>query len=141
MEIQWGNDYYFADILAKTFEYDENNLWVEMEWAKKVTPAKFTQLIGAPINQYEYYLTKKYNEYTNKKVGWNISVDDQYVEVLENSEFVERVLDFLMNTDSPLGDYGRLSSYGLVMRDGVETLVVIDYGLNTDVYNTHYKKR
>lgn len=141
MEIQWGNDRLFSHILAKVFEYDKDNLWVEMELARKVTPTKFTQLVGAPINQFEYYLTKTYNDYTGKKVGWNIAVDDQYVEALEKSEFVADVIDFIINTDSPLGDYGRLSSYGIVLRNGVETLVIVDYGLSTDVYDTHYKKR
>jgi hypothetical protein len=39
----------------------------------------------------------------------------------------------------PSGDLMRLSTYGVVKRDGQETIVLIDYGLTDDIYKTHYK--
>lgn len=140
-EIQWGNDGYYGDILAKVFDYDENNLWVEMELARRINPRKFQEIIGVPLKEYEYYLTKKVNEYQGKPTFRHLTVEPKYEEILENNEFVDKLISFIMDTDSPLGDYGRLSSFGIVTRDGQDTIVVIDYGLNTDVYDTFYKRR
>jgi hypothetical protein len=33
------------------------------------------------------------------------------------------------NTQSDVGDFGRLNSYGLVNRNGVDDIVIIDFGL------------
>ena len=39
------------------------------------------------------------------------------------------------------GDLRRVSSYGVVERDGRKEIVLIDYGLNNDVYDTYYARR
>ena len=39
------------------------------------------------------------------------------------------------------GDLTRISSYGIVKRNGQEELVIIDFGLTEDVYNNFYGKR
>jgi hypothetical protein len=41
------------------------------------------------------------------------------------------------NTQSDVGDFGRLNSYGLVNRNGVD-IVIIDFGLTNDIYDTYY---
>jgi hypothetical protein len=33
---------------------------------------------------------------------------------------------------------GRLNSYGLVNRNGVDDIVIIDFGLTNDIYDTYY---
>ncbi len=38
------------------------------------------------------------------------------------------------------GDLDRLSTYGLVKRDGHDTIVIIDFGLSGDVYSTYYDR-
>ena len=140
-EITWGSDWYYGEILANIFDYDENDLWVEMELARKVTPKKFEEIIGVPLREYEYYMTMKINEYQGKQTYRYFNLDPKYVEILDKNEFVSKLIDFIISSDSSLGDYGRLTSFGVVNRDGVDTLVVIDYGLNNEVYDTYYKRR
>ena len=38
------------------------------------------------------------------------------------------------------GDLLRISSYGIVKRDNHDEIVLIDYGLNDDVYNRYYNR-
>ena len=38
------------------------------------------------------------------------------------------------------GDLAASSTYGVVKRDGEDTVVMVDYGLSTEVLNTYYKK-
>ena len=40
-----------------------------------------------------------------------------------------------------IGDLMRLSSWGIVTEDGEEKLVIIDFGLDDDVWNNYYAKR
>ena len=35
-------------------------------------------------------------------------------------------------------DFGKLSSYGEVIRDGKPAVVLIDFGCSNDVWKTHY---
>ena len=37
-------------------------------------------------------------------------------------------------------DLQRLSSYGVVRRNGQEKMVIIDFGLTEDVFNNYYRK-
>ena len=40
--------------------------------------------------------------------------------------------------DIPVGDLMKLNSYGLVKRNGVDDIVMIDYGLNSSVWEDYY---
>lgn len=60
-----------------------------------------------------------------------------YNKMLEN-EWLQNLTDMCMNYDYLMpGDFGTLSMYGLVHRDGVEKIIVIDFGLTRDVLKTH----
>lgn len=141
-EIQWKDDGYFGGILAKIFDYDQDkSLWVEMELARKISPSTFQRLVGVSLNDYEHYITAKINEFNGKRGFMNYPQDEKIIEILNESEFVNNIIDFIMNTDSIVGDFGKLSSYGLVLRDNQESIVLIDFGLTEDDFNTLYRKR
>lgn len=59
-------------------------------------------------------------------------------EMWEN-EYVYEMLSFLGNYEPPVGDLCRLSTYGVVNRNGKNMIVMIDYGLTNDVYDSYYK--
>jgi len=136
-EISWGNDSYFGGILAKVYDSDESDLWVEMELARKVTPKKFMEHIGVTIENFRMYLLIKSNENNGKRSGY--SIDDNIREHLDESDFAMSIIEFMDSTGAPHGDFGRLSSYGLVSEDGVESIVLIDFGLTGDIYDQYYK--
>jgi len=141
-EINWGNDSYFSNILAKVFDSEDNNLWVEMELARKVNDEDFQNYVGFSIKDVYDYLrifyhsNVKYNPDMLRMFGNLIDPDKK--SVMDDNPFVSSISEFMANTDSPAGDFGRLSSYGLVKRDGQDAVVIIDYGLTGDVYSTYY---
>jgi hypothetical protein len=53
-------------------------------------------------------------------------------------EFVYAMFNFLGNYGVPAGDLKRANSYGVVKRDGGDAIVMIDYGLTSDVYDSYY---
>lgn len=136
VEIAWGKDSYYEDILAHTFDNDENDLWVEMELARKVTPNIFKKIIGVDIYTFSVYLRIFEARMKGGKIYW--SVDDDVKEMLDNSDFVNGIKDFIVGTDSSSGDLGRLSSYGLVNRGHGDQIVIVDFGLTSDVYASYY---
>lgn len=137
-EIQWGNDSYFGSVLAKIFDYDDSDLWVEMELARKVTKSEFKKLTGFDINDVSMYLKNRQQEIRGKKGIFRM--DPEFVDKMNESEFLTEIIDFAQAADIEVGDFGVVTSYGVVKRDGHETLVITDYGLTKDVYQTHYEK-
>ncbi len=131
-EIEWGNDWYLKNmgILAEIFSYDENGLWIEMELARKLTDSKFKQIVGVDFKVFGDWLVREYGR--NRGYG---NVSDEDSELLWENEFTKEVVDFMISYRTPAGDLARKSSYGIVKDDQI---VIVDYGLSGDVYDTYY---
>jgi hypothetical protein len=138
-EIKWGNERYFSDILAKTIDFSEDNLWVEMELARRVKKSDFKRLEGFDFGEYGRYLTNFYAENNGRRAIFG--VDPEQEAIMDESDFVNSVKEFMTNTDSPAGDLARLNSYGIVTREGTDSIVIIDFGLTGEVYSTYYDFR
>jgi hypothetical protein len=134
-------DYYvqqsYEDIVAKVFEVDENDLWLEMELAKKIGPNRFKALVGATAEDVGMYLQELDNRDHGKQAPWR-RVDDKVREQLDNNEWVQRVYTLCREVDLSPGDFGRISSFGEVTREGKPAAVIIDMGLTHMVYNDFY---
>lgn len=135
-EIQWGNDSYFTSILARTLDYHPDNLWVEMELARKVRKTEFFKEFGFTIDDLGRYL-RNFEE-QNKGGRPFYHMDPEIKSRMGESEFVNNMMDFMNSTGSPAGDFGRLNSYGIVKRDGHDSIVLVDFGLTHDVYASYY---
>lgn len=110
IEIGWKDDYYFGDILANVIDFDEDNLWVIMELAKKSKKSDFKRLWGIDFGYLYTYLTNTYNRNNNKKQIY--SLDQEVENELDNNEYVSELVDFMLNSDSLAGDLANISSYG-----------------------------
>jgi len=136
-EINIGTDYYAQSIVTKVYEYADNYFWIIAEKAKKVSEKRIKELTGIPsLNQLYQYL--KNFESENKGGRAIFSIESSVKESLDENEFIHDLLDLMNNYNVISGDLGRPSSYGEVLRDGQPTIVVTDYGLSDEVYNTHY---
>jgi hypothetical protein len=138
-EINYSQDYMMDDIVAQIFNYDENGLWLEMELARKVTPTSFKKIADVTFENYTdavlYYRDELKRNATQHKKTPPVNMDEMW-----NNEFVSRIFDLMGSYDNFMsGDLLKLSTYGLVTRDNQDIIVLIDYGLTEDVYNTHYK--
>lgn len=139
VEIDWGNDSYYSDILANVYDYDKSNYyWVEMELALKVGINDFKRLWGIDFRSLYNYLHNKYRE-VNPSYGMSdMFVDKLKKNQLEESDEVIQLVSFMYDTDSMPGDFGKKSSWGKIFRDNKEELVLIDFGLTSDVYSSYY---
>jgi len=136
-EIEWGGDSYYEDILANTIDSHPDNLWVEMELAKKVKKSDFKRIEGINFDSFGMYL--KNFESVNKG-GRNVYViSPEEDDFLANNDFTEKICSFMLDSDSPPGDLSRANSFGIVKRDGKDIIVIIDFGLTNSIYSEYYK--
>ena len=135
-EINFSEDYLWDMVVAKLFDYDENGLWVEMELARKVTTSIWNNIVGIPIDIFRD--GTRYIEQQKGKTLYRLKEPERMEELYEN-DFTSTILDLIANYDVGSGDFGRLSTYGLVNRDGKDEIVIIDYGLTNEVYDSYYK--
>jgi hypothetical protein len=146
-EITLSNDIYAGECFAKVYDYDESGLFVEMEMARKAKGKDFERLVGVPFDCYCDIITRTAANYlpnNSQSRRWiNKAMDDTYNYIMDNIdefEFIDEVIDYMSNYQlKTYGDLQRLSSYGVVKRNGVETMVIIDYGLTENVYDNYYK--
>jgi hypothetical protein len=138
VEIEYGQYGDLSGILAKIFDYDEqNHLWVEMELAKKVNASDFKNLVGYKFTDIQTAI-HNYGIDSGNGRGRKQEMDSELLDSMWENEFMYEIFDYIGNYGVPPGDLMRLSSYGLVKRDGKDQIVIIDYGLTHDVYSSYY---
>jgi len=134
-------------IVAKIFESSDENFFVEMEYAKKVSPSRFQQLTKISLADIDKVLIDL--RIANTPRSYNVPLSDELrnkekdaLVIVENNEFLSELWDMIMNYDMAYpGDFGRASTYGEVIRDGTPKIVLIDFGLTRMTYNNFYKKK
>jgi hypothetical protein len=142
IEATYSNYHDIKDITAQVFAYDDNDLWVEMELARKVTPKIFQQVVGVSFDDYCDALDKYFEAVNPQKAvrSWSrSSISQEKYDAMWDNEFVYDIFTFMGGYDTPVGDLQRLNSYGLVKRNGVDTIVLIDYGITWDGLDAYYK--
>lgn len=138
-EIDYSQDYMMDDIVAEIFHSDENNLWLEMELARKVTSAMFQNIVGFTFEEYVDGVWYQEENLRPRKSSYKRPKPEKIDEMWEN-EFVSRIFDVMGSYENFVaGDLTKLSTYGVVKRDNQDTIVLIDFGLTQDVYDSYYK--
>lgn len=136
-ETNFYGDTYYDDIIAKVIDFDDiDGYWTEMELAYKVKVDDFKRLWGIKFKDLYFYLEKRYQENKGKRANWY--VDDKVKEILENSDEVMHLVSFMFDSTTLPGDLCKLNSWGLVKREYGETLVLIDFGYTSEVYDSYY---
>lgn len=139
VEIEYSGDGYMNSILANVFEYHDQNQWVEMELARKMSKGEFKKIIGISFDVYSDFIMDFY--YRNNPSGFNRGgkkFPEEINDFMWENEFTRDILDYIGSYDIIPGDLGRTSTYGIVKRNGNDSIVIIDYGLSKDVFNKYY---
>lgn len=145
-ESEWTHQSWFGDLVAKVYESDgDNNEWIIAERAKKISPSRFKTLTGVDLKKMDPYIQLSYAEWQGKRAiytsMWAGMLTPEEREYLDDNEFTQEVVRFMQENNMPAGDFGRMSSYGEVDRDGQARVVLIDYGLSTDTLDSLYRRR
>ena len=146
----WMDNY---DIFAKVISHHPKYYWIEMELAKKAKRSDFDRILGIRhafdevVVPYLELVRERYDG-TARRFGSAVSKEQkQMIETMEErDDFYDSPLWdlqlYLCDTQETfINDYKRLSSWGVVQRDGEERLVIIDYGANRQIIDTYYSGR
>ena len=138
IETDWSLQNY--SIIARVFDSDQEDKFLEMEFAPKITASTFKKILGFSLNDLRAVLDYENRRHKGLRIPpeFKISIHD---ELLEN-EWVQDLIDVAVNYGFVIpGDFCKANSYGLVDRDGVPNIVLIDFGFTEDVYEQHYKRK
>jgi hypothetical protein len=141
VEVSASRDSYFEDIFAEVFDYDAHDLWLEMELARKVTKPKFQQITGISFDDYSNMLRQQHENNNPSRWGrtnWVSDIDEDTQDKIWENELFSGVVEYMNNYAVPVGDLVRTSSYGIVKRSYGDDIVLIDYGLSQEVYDSYY---
>lgn len=132
--------------IAKVKDSDTDNIWIESERARKAKPTDFKTLMGYPMND----IMKVVRELVDEQRGTRVSeyqeeylylTDRELFEEMQWTKAIYNLADIIADHDLSLGDIRRISSWGVVNRNGSQHLVLVDYGLDDQVWQQHYKWR
>ncbi len=142
-EAQIGGDNYFQSVVAIVYNYDQDDKWIESELASKVNSTRFKELVGVDIKTVGYYLRFREEEekHSSRRSGFNPNFTPEQLQELHNNQFLADIFEMQQNFTILSGDFGELSSYGEVVRDGHPTIVLVDYGLSDEVWRDHYERK
>jgi hypothetical protein len=130
------SEYYLQnyDIIARVFDTDNDDFWLEMEYARKLTPTRFKEITGIDIKKLWHFLW--YKKEGEKASG----ISDEEIELYEENEFIINLMELVFDYQMPIpGDLSRISSYGEVKRDGKPAVVLVDFGLTQSVWYNYYR--
>jgi hypothetical protein len=135
---------WYGDIVAKVFSIgdtikDEGPFYLEMELAKKLSPKRFKQILGLPLSDLQLFL--QHQAKLHGKTRFGPSLSQEFIDNMYEQDFVINLWDMIQNFDMSFpGDFGRINSYGEVMRDGQPHVVLVDFGLSNQVWLDYYAR-
>jgi hypothetical protein len=136
-----GVDNYFNDsIVTKVFDAHPDDYWLVAEKANRINPSQFKQMTGVSPQEAGGFVTQRNDEINGRRVNYRLFSDEKYEELSEN-EFIHDLIELTSNYAMSTGDFSRISSYGVVNRPNGQQVVLLDYGLSEDVFNTHYSRK
>ena len=125
------------DIVARVFDADQNDTFLEMELARKCTKSEFRKIVGFSFDLIYPYLDNILGPH--RRYGRQ-SISDEDKTMLDEDEWMKSLLELVGDYGMPLGDVTRISSYGIVKRDGQDAVVLVDFGLTQGVYDDYYAR-
>lgn len=138
----------FSGCVVRCFEWADDYSWVIEESCIPAKKSDFKRLLPIDFDTFCDLVRYMHSLY-NRRYLWfskieNEEAADRLMEEFYNDDpygFIPQLYDLMSNYNLPCGDLTRISSYGLVKRDGMPEIVLIDSGLTSDVYDTYYAIR
>jgi len=129
------------DFIAQVHDAEPNNLWIESEKARKMKKRDFKNLVGFKFNDFTNALVNEAAKAAGGRPSYFNTVDPEVAGDIYADELFDEMLRFIADYDLAPGDFARISSWGVVERDGHELPVLIDYGVSKSIFNDLYVRK
>ena len=132
-EADWGLKNY--GVASEWYDVSDDGIWIESEYCPRVKITDFKKETGYSFEYFTECLRYYYYRHLNTRYRVPVAKPENYDETWED-DFIRPFYEYLGDFGVPVGDLCRISSYG---RNHNGEIVLVDTGLNEDVYNTYYK--
>lgn len=131
----------YNHITTKVYNIGPDFEWIQTEKARKAKTADFKKITGMQIGSFLLLLSQVVDEITNyKKPHFAFPEDRIRYFNFKELQIVKDLEQLILDNDLIGGDLTKINSWGVVNRDGKEHLVLIDFGANSQTYETYYQK-
>lgn len=127
VEGDYGLHRMYEDILPKLYDKHDEDIWILVERADKITKLEFKKLAGISFEDFCVAISSESMRLRGKSYK-------DVTEFLENP-FTESVVSMMVNFDMLHGDFMKLNTFGKIGN----RVVVVDPGFTNEVYKTHYR--
>lgn len=136
-------DYYLDSqgIIPHLFEKDPDDKWLVSEFVLPSKQSDFKETLGISFKDFiKFIVTCFANRSPKKQYFSGYILDDETFEKCCENEDLYAFDNYIGDYDPPQGDLLALRNYGLTMRDGYPTIVLLDSGLTDQIWNEYYKR-
>lgn len=135
---------------AKIYDGSDDYIYLEMQAARRAKSSDFKRLTGYDFEVMCAWIDYVHSWYARPaRYGFgrntqydNIFKSEEFEEGLENYNLFSCLQNYLCDyCPETTGDLKRLSSWGVVKENGEESLVLIDFGLNDEVWDEYYSRK
>ena len=129
------------DVTVSLFDRDEDSKWIITEYALPAKTQDFKECLGISFKTFCDFVKCCYNCYCRN--GYKLFTEmseEKFCELLDNNEWFNDFYAYMADYQLPCGDLLRITNYGMVMRYDEPQIVILDSGLNYDVYNNYYNR-
>lgn len=139
----------YGSIVVKVFDCADDYTWLVEENCIPAKEKDFEQILGIPFETYCDLVKHSFNRYcrngrqANTYILSPIECDRLLDQLYEQDEygFIPQLFNLMGDYQLPWGDLTRISTYGMVNRDGKPEIVVIDSGLSEEILDTYYRRK
>lgn len=145
-EQEGTHDYYLEqlDVVPRLYDSDDDYKWIISEYVLPAKSKDFKECLGIDEQSFFRFIITSWLNHcagSNKRGFYyreRLS-DEVYNELMENEDLIGWD-DYVANYNPPLGDMLRRANYGMTLREGHPTIVLLDNGLTEDIYNNFYRR-
>lgn len=140
------NDWYKDKLgcFPHIIETTDDNSWIVMEYVLPAKEQDFQQCLGMTWKEFQQFINSAFYYTKGNDVRRSIYMPierERLDKMIEDNEDLYSIYEFIGNYDAGRGDLLRLASYGMALRNGEPTIVILDHGLTDDIYNDYYRRR
>lgn len=128
------------DVTPALFECDNDSKWIVTEYVLPAKAQDFKECLGIDFRTFQNFVICANNCYARRPSSTDMS-DEQFCELVDNNEWLDNLYHYMSDYQVPCGDILKLANLGMVMRHGEPQIVILDSGLNQDVYERYYSCR
>lgn len=135
-----------SSAVVDVYDVADNHTWIVEELCKPAKEGDFDRILGIPFITFCDLVRYQYNMYTRS--GYEVRLfsitKDEAKHLLDqiydsdDGSFIPSLLRLMGDYGLPCGDLLRVSSYGIVKRDGGEDIVLLDSGLSQEIKDMYY---